>query len=547
MPNSASGALFPNGLWHGHFFEDGCPEERVSSECSLEFRGNAFKGRGEDSGACFSIEGQVDSSGGHLHWQKRYDAKGVALLGYVGAWDPERREITGRWRAFNTPSHGRFVMRPGPAPSSASEIALSCEADSEALPQDRWQSRCAVDLEAIRFDGEREMLDALLADPDFVEAVELRGSGPAPEARDFAQGSLTHGRIRLSRAMLPSLFAVVDRCVRALGLTARLELYCDNNGVMNAGVAKGKGDEIRIYLTSAAINALDDDELAYVIGHELGHALLGHLDVQVLTDSILSGLSRLRRLALSRYQELSADRMGLMCCPDVAKAVRGAFILESGIVRRDALGRAEVLVEAAREAVARASSDVLDQDAAYDTHPYGPMRTASLDLFARSKTFHELRKIKGGELSEAELEAQVTTIVRVMNPTVLEQSAASTDIRDFVALAALSVAQSSDGASKKELTAIKKLGEGMGEALARATALSAEEQQVGIVELAEQLKLALAPHKLGRILEDLVVVAVADGKVSDEERWAIEGIAVLLELDGFELDAVLAEMREGLD
>jgi tellurite resistance protein len=175
------------------------------------------------------------------------------------------------------------------------------------------------------------------------------------------------------------------------------------------------------------------------------------------------------------------------------------------------------------------------------------MRTASLDLFARSETFHELRKIKGGELSEAELEAQVTTIVRVMNPTVLEQSAASTDIRDFVALAALSVAQSSDGASKKELTAIKKLGEGMGEALARATALSAEEQQVGIVELAEQLKLALAPHKLERILEDLVVVAVADGKVSDEERCAIEGIAVLLELDGFELDAVLAEMREGLD
>lgn len=553
---ATSTSSMPAGRWHGYFAYSYDLEARQPTRLALEIDGEALRGAGEDGDGRYEIAGSIVPADGTVRWQKRYREQGGAVVAYLGRWDAERGEIAGRWRVVNTEVHGRFALRPGEGEAGEAEVEA---APAELLAQllQKWQPLCRLDLEAVRFDGERAMLQELLAEPDFVKAL---GESSAAVALGGGQGprrELAHNRVRLRREVLPHVFAALDRGIEALGLTAPVHLFCENNGTLNAWVTTTEGREIHVTLTSGAINALDGDELAYVLGHELGHAVLGHLDTLIVGGGAeLSGLVQLRRLALSRYQELSADRVGLLSCPDVGKAIRAEFMLHSGVTLRDAIGRPEDLLRAARAAVelgaATGEADAAPAaveigEGGLDTHPYGPMRTLATDWFGRSTTFHALRGQKGGEISEAELEAHVQRVVELMNPSVLGQATATADIAEFLVLAGLSVAEATGGASTKEVAAIKRLGSGFGDVLAKVRALPLEVQQVRIVELAEQLTLALPPAKLHRIVEDLTLIAEADGTVSDNEALAIGGIAGLLGVSPTAGEETLVELGAGLD
>jgi Zn-dependent protease with chaperone function len=100
-----------------------------------------------------------------------------------------------------------------------------------------------------------------------------------------------------------------------------------------------------IVVNSALVDLLDAEEMAFVLGHELGHALSGHAVYQTLLRRILvltgvvgsvplGGLGlRLIVAALmewSRKAELSADRAGLLATQDPAVAFRVHMKLASG-------------------------------------------------------------------------------------------------------------------------------------------------------------------------------------------------------------------------
>ncbi len=79
-----------------------------------------------------------------------------------------------------------------------------------------------------------------------------------------------------------------------------------------------------IVLYSSLIDHLDEDELRFVIGHEMGHTLFNHTRV----NSIIGGLAGVPGLPFismvfagwSRCAEYSSDRAGLIACGDLEKA-----------------------------------------------------------------------------------------------------------------------------------------------------------------------------------------------------------------------------------
>ncbi len=104
-------------------------------------------------------------------------------------------------------------------------------------------------------------------------------------------------------------------------------------------------DKPVIVVNSALVELLDEDEMAFVLGHELGHALSGHAVYQTLLQRLLQLTGVLASVPLgglgiriivaalmewSRKSELSADRAGLLATQDPAIAFRVHMKLASG-------------------------------------------------------------------------------------------------------------------------------------------------------------------------------------------------------------------------
>ncbi len=111
-------------------------------------------------------------------------------------------------------------------------------------------------------------------------------------------------------------------------------------GAMTIGM-----DKPIIVLNSGLVDLLDDDELRFVIAHELGHAVSGHAVYRTLLTRLVvfsavlapipGGMLGLRAVTAAlmewaRKAELSADRAGLLATQDPAVATRVHMKLASG-------------------------------------------------------------------------------------------------------------------------------------------------------------------------------------------------------------------------
>jgi Zn-dependent protease with chaperone function len=142
-------------------------------------------------------------------------------------------------------------------------------------------------------------------------------------------------------------FAVLHRLLMEVAATLDAselpELYIRATPTFNA-MTIGMDKPI-ILVDSGLFDLLDEEELRFVIGHELGHAMSGHAVYQTLLIRLLSlsgvlatvpigGLGiRIIIAALmewSRKSELSADRAGLLATQDPATAFRTHMKMASG-------------------------------------------------------------------------------------------------------------------------------------------------------------------------------------------------------------------------
>lgn len=147
--------------------------------------------------------------------------------------------------------------------------------------------------------------------------------------------------IRVGPRQFRSLHLMKQDAAAVLDMPEVPELYVRNHGEANA-FCIGM-DRPFIVISTDLLDLMDEDELRFVVGHELGHALSGHslyLTVARIISSVGLRSFPVAGLALeaseaglrewARKSELSCDRAGLLVSQDFSAAVRALMKLAGG-------------------------------------------------------------------------------------------------------------------------------------------------------------------------------------------------------------------------
>jgi Zn-dependent protease with chaperone function len=198
--------------------------------------------------------------------------------------------------------------------------------------------------------------------------------------------------IKVSDNQFPEVYALYRDVLATLDAPEEYDLFISQTPIVNAG-AYGM-DKPFIILNSGTVNLLSDEELSYVIGHELGHIMSGHVLYKTMMVLLIQlaemgfpivGLAAravlVALLEWYRKSELSCDRAGLLAVQDPEVVMRTMMKMAGGGTGQDdQMALAEFINQA--EAY-RETGDVADQvfkilNLLGTTHPFFVLRVSEI-------------------------------------------------------------------------------------------------------------------------------------------------------------------------
>lgn len=198
--------------------------------------------------------------------------------------------------------------------------------------------------------------------------------------------------VRIESRQFPDLLRLIDDGAQMLDLADTPEAFVNCDPVPSATTVGI--DKPFLVLSSGLVDLLDEEEMRFVIGHELGHILSGHAVYRSMLNQLLSlsrrvfflpiGYLGLRALLTAleewyRKSELSCDRAGLLAAQDPEAALRALMKVAGG--SRLAEMDVTAFLEQARE---------------YDAQ--GDLRNGVLKLLSLQGQLHPFAVLRAAEL-----------------------------------------------------------------------------------------------------------------------------------------------------
>ena len=202
---------------------------------------------------------------------------------------------------------------------------------------------------------------------------------------------------KVTEKMSPKLYHIFHDVKNKLNYKKNIDFYITNSAELNAFALTRSDDKDTdiININSALISMFDDDELRFVVGHEIGHLITRYARVVRLINFIFPDPEKVPLILAHRIElwqkvsELTADRFGFIASPNVEKCVSGFFKMASGLsTDRIDFDYKAYLID--NEKIL----EYFTQNRNMFTHPVNPLRIKAIKLFSESSLYEDFKNEK---------------------------------------------------------------------------------------------------------------------------------------------------------
>lgn len=209
---------------------------------------------------------------------------------------------------------------------------------------------------------------------------------------------------KVEKRLMGHLYDLLYGVKEKLGFKDPVDFYITGDSTVNAWTiaAAREGEPHIVNINSALVNLMSDDELRFVVGHELGHLMNKNTEMLRLIGFVfprgtVPPLVLQYKIRLwEQLSELIADRFGYMAVESLPACLSAFFKMTSGLD----INKIDMQVDAyLEENLKHLEYFINDKGLSRDTHPVNPIRVQSLNLFATCQSEEELENKMAGIIS----------------------------------------------------------------------------------------------------------------------------------------------------
>ncbi len=297
-----------------------------------------------------------------------------------------------------------------------------------------------MSIDRIRYAPEKKLIESLFERFNLDDMVDnFRATEHAPHYQ-----MVLSTQLRLTPVLAPRLTNLLGEVASNLEFTDPVELFVHADPNINAFAMQtpGEGMPHVVSLTSSLVERMTDDEIRFVIGHELGHLRFDHHRPRMAWPAFgedEQNRSRMPKLLQRRLQvwdrlsELSADRAGFAAVHGSINPVVSAFFkMQSGLGPEHLSFDVEVFLTQLEELQRMKRPEIL----ARFSHPITPVRVRALQLYG------EAGGLRANADTLTQLDQQIAEVARLMDFEVTDDM--DVHARDFIVAGGL-IATNADG------------------------------------------------------------------------------------------------------
>jgi len=321
--------------------------------------------------------------------------------------------------------------------------------------------------------------------------------------------NLLSSSVKVSKDIFPSISKGIEEVFEKLNIQNNFSFFITSDP-MQANAACSVmpfSSNPDIILTSRLVELLNEDELKFVIGHEVAHYHYKHSLYPNHTTA--SGrVDALNMLNLSRAAEISSDRIGFVACKSLENSLRAIIKIASGLSEKHINFNFSALLKQLKELenIGRNESEL------WNTHPNFLVRAQALVWFATSIEYKKFSSSKGGSYSLKEIDQKINETINKITGNEIEISNKEVYERALI-WGTLKIFVKNGKLSKDEQDKLKnKFGENkISSAISFLKNTNEKSLEKKIEDAFEQAKLLLKSEK-NRLMDELKDKAASIGK-----------------------------------